>query len=54
MRTKFWSEKLKREEYSEVLGVDENITLEWILRKYVQKLWADCMWLRVGTRVRLL
>jgi hypothetical protein len=33
MHTEFWSESLKRRGHSEDLGLDGNITLEWILGK---------------------
>jgi hypothetical protein len=35
-------------------GVDEKIILEWILGKYVGKVWTGCIWLRIGTSGGLL
>jgi len=31
------------------LGVDRKIILEWILGKLGGKLWAGCIWLKIGT-----
>jgi hypothetical protein len=31
MHTKFWFKNIKGREYSEDLGIDERIILEWIL-----------------------
>jgi hypothetical protein len=39
MLTNFWSENL---------GVDVNIILEWILGKQDEKM-TGCIWLRIGT-----
>jgi hypothetical protein len=36
-------------DHSEDLGVDGKIMLEWILGKSCGKVWAGCMWLRIGT-----
>jgi len=33
----------------EDLGLDRKILLEWILGKYVEKLWIEYIWLRIGT-----
>jgi hypothetical protein len=49
MRTKFWSGNLKGRDYSEDLGIDGKIILEWILRKLEGKVWTVCIWLRIGT-----
>jgi hypothetical protein len=38
MRTKFWSENLNGINYSEDVGVDGTIILEWISGKYGGKL----------------
>jgi len=35
MRTKYWSENLKRRDYSEDLGLDGSILLKWILKNTV-------------------
>jgi hypothetical protein len=48
MRANFWSENLKRRDYSEDLGVDGMIILEWILGKWGGKLWTGFIWLRIG------
>jgi hypothetical protein len=45
MHTVFWSENL---------GVDGKIKLEWILGKWVAKVWTRFIWLRIGTSGRLL
>jgi hypothetical protein len=39
---------------SKDLGVDEKIILEWILGKYVGKLWTGIVRLRIGTSGGLL
>jgi len=46
MYTIFSVETLK--EHSEDQGVDAKI-FERILCKYVGKMWAGCIWLRIGT-----
>jgi hypothetical protein len=38
MHAKFWSENLKGRDYSEDLGVDGKIILEWILGKHGGKM----------------
>jgi hypothetical protein len=38
----------------EVLSMDGEIILEWILGKYVGKVWSDFVWFRIRTSVRLL
>jgi hypothetical protein len=43
MRTIFWLENPKESDHSKDLGVDGNITLEWILGKYGGKLWTGCI-----------
>jgi hypothetical protein len=40
MHTKFWLADL---------GVDVKMILEVIMGKEFEKLWAGCMWLRIGT-----
>jgi hypothetical protein len=47
-------EKPKGGSHSEDLGVDVEIILEWILGKYVGKVWIVVMWLRIGTSGGLL
>jgi hypothetical protein len=48
MRTKLWSENLKGRGYSEDVGVDKKIILEWILGKCGGEVWTGFIWLRVG------
>jgi hypothetical protein len=45
---------VKGRTYSENLGVDERIVLEWILEKYGMKLWTGFIWLWIGTSGGLL
>jgi hypothetical protein len=45
---------LKGRDYSEDLGVDRKILLQWILGKQGGKVWTGLIWLRVGTSGRLL
>jgi hypothetical protein len=33
----------------EDLGVDGKIILEWILKKWVRRMWTGFIWLRIGT-----
>jgi hypothetical protein len=51
---KFWSENLKVRDQSEDLHVDGRIILEWILVKYIGKVWTGFIWLRIGTSGGLL
>jgi hypothetical protein len=46
MHTKFWSENLKGKDQTEDLGVDG--------RKFGEKVWNGCIWLRIGTSGELL
>jgi hypothetical protein len=46
---KIWSENLKGRDHSEDLGVDGRIILERILRKWYEKVWNVCIWLRLRT-----
>jgi hypothetical protein len=36
------------------LNVDRRITLEWILKNSVQRVWAGFMWVKIGPGSRLL
>jgi hypothetical protein len=36
-------------DYSEDLVIDGKIILKWILGKYVGRVWAGCIWLKIGT-----
>jgi hypothetical protein len=47
-------ENLKGRDYSEDLGIDGRIVLEWILGKLGGKVWTVCIWLRIGTSGELL
>jgi len=51
MYCKVWSKNLKRKDYSQVLGIDGRIILEWILGL---KMWTGFIWIRIGTIGRLL
>jgi hypothetical protein len=54
MRIKFWSENLKGTDYSEDLGVDGMIILEYIVRKERGKVWIGYIWIRIGASDGLL
>jgi hypothetical protein len=56
MHIKFCSENLQRGDYSEDLGIDEEIIREWILGKedVGVKVWTGFIWLRIGTSGGLL
>jgi hypothetical protein len=54
MHTVFGLENLKGRAYPEGLGIDGRIILEWILGKYVWKVWIGFIWLRIETGGRLL
>jgi len=45
---------VKERNHSNEVGVDGRIILEWILEKLGGKLWTGCLWLRIGSSVRLL
>jgi len=53
MHTKFSSEKLKRRDHSEELGVDGRIILGWILSKWGGNVCTGCIWLRIETSGKL-
>jgi hypothetical protein len=40
---------MKRREHSENLGVDGKKIFQWILGKYVRKVWIGLIWLRIRT-----
>jgi hypothetical protein len=48
MHTIFWSGNLTGRDDSEDVGVDGRIILEWILGKYVGRLWNGFIWLRIS------
>jgi hypothetical protein len=48
MHTIFWLENLKERDYSEDLGVDERIILEWILKIRVGRCQLDASGSRYG------
>jgi hypothetical protein len=48
MYTKFRSENLKGGNHSEDLGVDGRIKSEWILKKYIGRVWTGFTWIRIG------
>jgi hypothetical protein len=49
MHTQFWLESLKGREHLEDLGIDERITLKWVLGKEGWRGWIGFIWLRIGT-----
>jgi hypothetical protein len=51
---KIWSGNLKGRYYSEDLGIDGKIILEWVLGKWDGKVWTGCIWLRIGISGRFL
>jgi hypothetical protein len=54
MRTKFYSEILKRRDHSVNVGVNGKIILGWILGKYDEKVWTGFIWLGIGINGGLL
>jgi hypothetical protein len=38
----------------ENLGIDEEVMSQYMLKKYDVKAWSELIWLRTGTRGRLL
>jgi hypothetical protein len=51
---KFSSENLKGSSYSEELGVDGRIMLDWIIREETGRVWTEFIWFRIGTSDELL
>jgi hypothetical protein len=49
-----WLDNLKRRDYWEDLGVDWKIILKWITDKQNGKMWIGSIWLRIGTKFRLI
>jgi hypothetical protein len=41
-------ENLRRRDHFEELGIDGKV-LEWVLGKYVEKVWTGCIRLSIGT-----
>lgn len=48
MRAIFWLENLQENDYLEDLGVDDRITLKWILGKYSLRVWIGFIWFMIG------
>jgi hypothetical protein len=51
-KTLVW--KLKGRDHLEDLGVDGRIMLEWILNKYIGRMWTRFIWLRIEASARFL
>jgi len=47
--TGVWWGNLRERDHWENPGVDGNITLRWIFRKWDVRVWTGLMWLRIGT-----
>ena len=47
--TKFWLGNLRERDHLEYPGVDDNIILRWIFRKWNVGAWTGSIWLRIGT-----
>jgi len=49
-----FGQKMKGRDHSEGMGIDGRLILEWILGKYLGKVWTGCILLRIGTSNKLL
>jgi hypothetical protein len=53
-RHKLWSGNLKGRDHLGDLCIDEMITLKWILKNQVLKMWTGFKWNRIESNSRLL
>jgi hypothetical protein len=49
VHTRFWCVDLKEKYYLEDVGVDGNIILKWVFKKWDGEAWTRLRWLRIGT-----
>jgi hypothetical protein len=54
MHTILWLKNREGRDRSEDLGVDEKISLEWIVGKWDGKMSTGCIWPRIGASDELL
>jgi hypothetical protein len=54
VHTEFWWRDLRERHHVEDLGINENIILKWILKKWNEEAWIGLVWLRIRTFSRLL
>jgi hypothetical protein len=47
--TGFWWGNLREREHLEIPGINGNIILRWIFRKWDMGVWTGSSWLRIGT-----
>jgi hypothetical protein len=48
VHTRFWWENPREKDHLENLDVDRSITLKWIVKKFIRKLWTGLILFRIG------
>ena len=54
LHTGFWWEDPRKKVHVQDLGVDGEIILKWIFKRWNEETWTGLLWIRIGTGCGLL